>query len=199
MTPEEIKALQDNVAAQAASIKALEDNNKLLLAEKKTKADEAEVAKAEAAALKTKAAQDAGDFKTLAETYKADNEKLKAENSAKEALVVNSAKSSNLSNELAKLGAIAERLPNIMKLADLGKIKFDDATKTVYGADVVAKELQAQMPELFGTKKAPPSDSGNAGGGAGGAMTLEEFNKLPEDEKKKQYKAFFKSRGHEIR
>ena len=77
-------------------------------------------------------------------------------------------------------------------LADLTKIKIDDETGVIYGADVVAKTLQDEWPALFsGDSKPNVSQSAPSSMQKTSKLTVEEWKKLPFHERKKREPELF--------
>lgn len=127
------------------------------------------------------------DWKTLYEKTKAENEALTGKLSSAEQLKVVSKKESEVKKELAKLGVKPEYADRAAKLVNLDSVKFDKETGVVYGAEVVAKTLSEDWPDLFGagstatvTQSAPNSPAPS------GALSLEDWKRLPYDERKKR-------------
>lgn len=196
MTKEEIeKLIEERVAAEK---KALEDKNRELLEEKRKEKERAdqlakEKADAEAAALKEK-----GDFKTLVEKYEADKKAADDRAKAAEERRVAEIKKGAFSLELDKLGIIPERKAFIMGSVSVDSLQYVEAGNVVLGADAKAKEILAQMPEIFG--KPGQNLPGNQGGSGGPAyMSDEWYEKLSAADKDKHYKEYMESKGFKIR
>jgi hypothetical protein len=193
MTEEEIKKLVDERVA--AEKKALEDKNAELLAEKKKEKDRAdqlarEKADAEAASLKEK-----GDFKSLVEKYEND---LKIEREAKKAAEdrrLSEIKKGAFALELDKLGIIPERKAFILASVNVDALQYVEAGNIVLGADTKAKEIQAQMPEIFGKRNNNLPNGGNGGSGDPSYMSDEWYEKLSSKDKDKYYTEYMASKG----
>lgn len=143
---------------------------------------EAEQKAAEERALKEKE-----DYKTLYEKTKAENERLTGSLESAEQQKLNAKKESELKRELAKLGVKPSYAEKAVKLANLDFVKVDNDSGVIYGAEVVAKSLSEDWPDLFGegtTEKV--SQSAPQSPPPTGALTLEEWQKLPYDERRKR-------------
>lgn len=190
----------DRLKAQDESAKKLEAKNKELLDEVKKERD----AKAAAEAQRLK---EAGDYKTLAE--KLENEKK--ESDAKAAQLekdrVADMKKGAFSAELDKLGIIPERKAFILGNTNLDSLTYNESAKMVLGAEIKAKEIQTQMPEIFGKPNNNlPGQGGGSGGnnnngnsGAPAHMTDEWFNKLSVADQDKYRSEYLKSKGVSMR
>lgn len=200
MTQEEIDKLVADKVAEAN--KALEDKNKELLEEKRKEKERAdklaqEKADQEAAALKEK-----GDYKALVEKYESDIKSEKDKREASEKLRISEIKKGAFSAELDKLGIIPERKAFILSSVNLDTVTFNETANVVLGADVKAKDIQAQMPEIFGknTNNLPPNGgSGGSGGNAPAYMTDEWYSALSSADKTKYYSEYMASKGITIK
>lgn len=139
------------------------------------------------------------DYKALYEKEKKDNETLAASLKSQQENLAKGAKLSEAKKELLKLGINPDRVDAAMRLVAIDTIKFDDATKTVVGAEIEAAKLKMLMPELFSQKDPeklphdPPSDK------VPQEMSDEWYNKLPAADRKKHYREYMKQKGIEIR
>ncbi len=143
---------------------------------------EAEKRESEERALKEKE-----DYKTLYEKTKAENEQLTGKLGSAEQQRLDAKKASELKSELAKLGVKPQYAEKAVKLANLDSVKIDKDSGVIYGAEVVAKSLSEDWPDLFGsgssekvTQNAPATPTPT------GALSLEEWQKLPYDERRKR-------------
>lgn len=178
----------------------LEAKNKELLTEKQKEKERADAAEAQRL-------KEAGDYKTLAEKLEAEAKAEKEKNAKLEADRIADLKKGALSTELDKLGILPERKAFIMAHTNLDAVTYNEAAKMVLGAEIKAKEIQTQMPEIFGkpNNNLPGQGGGNGGNnnngnsGAPAHMTQEWFNSLSEADKDKHRSEFLKSQGVTMR
>jgi hypothetical protein len=156
---------------------------------------EAEKRESEEKALKEKE-----DYKTLYEKTKLENESLTGKLDSAENLRLNAKKESELKSELAKLGVKPSYAEKAVKLANLDSIKLDKDSGVIYGAEVVAKSLSEDWPDLFGsqstekvTQTAPASPTTT------GALSLEQWQKLPYDERRKREGEMLQTMGVQMK
>lgn len=98
-----------------------------------------------------------------------------------------------LSNKLRELGVKERYQERVLKLANIKAVGVDESSGLFYGQELEAERVKSEFPDLFGEKKELP-------GGAkiekkdtltGGKLTLEEWKKLPYDERKKREQELF--------
>lgn len=125
-------------------------------------------------------------WKTLFETKSKEVEELTTKLSTIEQHRIEQTKQSELKKELGKLGIKSSYVDRAVKLADLSSIKMDAETGTIYGADVTAKTLASDWPDLFGS--APPAGTNSDAGKppSTSILSLEDWAKLPYEERKKR-------------
>jgi len=142
-----------------------------------------------------KALKEKEDYKTLYEQQKQRVEELTGvvDKAANEKL--NTAKTGELKKELQKLGLKPEYVDKAVQLAELDTVKIDKETGTIYGADLVAKTLSEEWPVLFGAQTDNVSQNAPDTVRPMGALTLEEWQKLPYAERKQREGELFGSQG----
>jgi len=139
-------------------------------------------------------------WEELAKLREKERDEEKAKREANEKALENAAKMGAVSAELEKLGIIPERKTTALRLVNLDAIKYDASSKVVLNAVDIAKELHSSMPEIFGPDKTDKLPANNTNPlPSSGAMTIEWFNSLSPEEKKKNYKEFMKANGHNVK
>lgn len=98
-------------------------------------------------------------------------------------VIVDATKTGALKSELSKLGINQDRFPHVMKLVDLNQIQYDNDSRTVLGAEEIARDLAATLPEWFGTTKIGVNQE--APKQSFGPLTIEKWRELPESERNK--------------
>ena len=137
-------------------------------------------------------------WKTLFETKTKEVEDLTTKLSQIEQHKAHMAKENELKKELTKLGIKANYVDRAVKIADLSSIKIDAETSTVYGADVTAKTLASDWPDLFGSTQTAgvSSDAPNA---PQTPISLDEWQRLPYAERKKREGEMFAKLGINVK
>jgi hypothetical protein len=102
-------------------------------------------------------------------------------------------KTRELRKELVKLGIDTTVIEKVDKLADFESIKVDPETKICIGADTQAKLIYDEWPKLFGNTAVGTNH--DAPETAKRPITLEEWKKLPPEDKKKRKPDLFDSLG----
>jgi hypothetical protein len=132
-------------------------------------------------------------FVEIAEKRKQEADQWKAKYDESQRFITESIKTGAVKNELIKLGIDPKYSNEAIRLIDLGKIHYDNETKTVVGAEDEAKILYEKFPPLFGTQGARASHDAPASKTA--QLTLEEWKKLPYEERKKREGDLYTSLG----
>jgi len=142
-----------------------------------------------------KALKEKEDYKTLYEQQKQRVEELTGvvDKAANEKL--NTAKTGELRKELEKLGVNPKYAEKAVQLAQLDTVKIDKETGTIYGADLVAKTLSEEWPVLFGGQTDNVTQNAPEVPRPTGALTLEEWQRLPYAERKQREGELFSSSG----
>lgn len=162
--------------------------------------DELEQMKAEQKAREEAALKEKEDWKTLYEKTKLEKETLEGKLGSAEMLRQNAKKESELKSELAKLGVKPQYVERASKLANLDSVKIDKETGVIYGAEVVAKALSEDWPDLFGPGQSEKVEQQAPGSVAPtGALSLEEWQKLPYEERKKREGEMMVSQGVKLK
>lgn len=188
----------DKLKADAESARKLEAKNKELLEEKKREKDRADAA--EAARLK-----EAGDYKTLAERLEAEKKATEERAKKLEEDRIKDIKRGAFSSELDKLGIIPERKAFILGSVNVDALQYVEAGNVVLGADIKAKEILSQMPEIFGKpgNNIPGQGQGGGGNGGGGGapahMSDEWFYSLSVADQAKHRAEYLKSKGIQVK
>ena len=127
------------------------------------------------------------DWKTLFEKANEEKKNLEGKLTTVADRELSAKKESELKKELAKLGVKQNYVEKAAKLAQLDSVKIDNETGVIYGADVVAKTLSEEWPDLFGSgasetvrQSAPQTPTST------GVLSLDEWQKLPYEERKKR-------------
>ncbi len=155
---------------------------------------ELEKFKADQKTREEKAARESDDFKKLFEMKSKELEDLQGRLNESKTRELDSKKASVLKSELEKLGLDSKYADKATRLADLKQIKIDNETGVIYGADMVAKTLSEEWPALFGTATETVKQNAPAHPKPTGALTLEEWQKLPYDERRKREGELFGKR-----
>lgn len=179
-----------------AKLKGEKDNFRTSNAKLLAKVEELEnsIKSKEEAALKEKE-----DWKTLFEQKAKEVETLTGTIQLTEKEKLEGVKKTELKKELTKLGINPVFVDQATKLADLDSVKIDKETGVVYGADVVAKTLSEEWKPLFGettpgvTQNAPEAPT------LTGKLSLDEWQKLPYDERKKREGELQSSMGFAVK
>jgi hypothetical protein len=122
--------------------------------------------------LKSKSNQDStdkGDFKSLYERTKADNETLQAKFTEYRDAAVNTRRGEALEAELKKLGLKAGN-ESVIDFADFEEMPHELTSRgriLVHGVEEAARKLKEKYSFAFETKTTPRINSGGAGGGSG--------------------------------
>lgn len=148
--------------------------------------EELENFKAEQKSREENALKEKEDFKQLYENKAKELEEAQGKLQATNLEKLDANKRSELKKELSKLGINPDYADKATRLADLGQIKIDKETGVMYGTDSVAKHLADEWPTLFGTTTESVSQRSPEMPSPTGALTLDEWKKLPYDERKKR-------------
>lgn len=132
-------------------------------------------------------------FQEIAEKRKQEADQWKTKFDESQKMIVDSIKTGAIKTELLKLGIDPKYSGDAIKLIDLNKIHYDNETRVVIGAEDEAKVLLEKFPPLFGTK--PPGVSHAAPSGNSVNITLEDWKKLPYEERKKRENDLYNSMG----
>jgi hypothetical protein len=165
-------------------------------------AEKAKALEAEVAALKHEKLKEKEDYKSMyeladkkAKEYEALIEKTKVEKEQ-------SLKLGSLKRELEKMGASKESMEGLLRLADLGTIKYDDENKVAYGIEEEAKRIKSIIPPAFGVSSAGASHAAPKGGpldvSAEGYKKLfetGEWSKMSKEQRRDYEVRLFESRG----
>lgn len=133
-------------------------------------------------------------FVEIAEKRKQEADQWKQKYDESQKFITESIKQGAIKQELIKLGIDPKYSNEAIKLIDLGKVHFDSETKTVIGAEDEAKILAEKFPPLFGGTGARASHEA-PGTGKPAQLTLEEWKKLPYDERKKRESELYSTLG----
>jgi len=133
------------------------------------------------------------EWKTLAEQRTKEVESWKSKYELKEKLIHDSLKVDALKTELLKMGLDAKYFDIALKAVDLNTISIDTETNVVMGIDSAAKFLREKAAPLFANQV--PNVSHAAPQGNFQALTLEDWEKLPQDDKIKRESELLKNLG----
>jgi len=143
--------------------------------------DELEKIKKEAADRAESELQKNQQFKDLWEKEKQEREKVLGENQKLSSMIQEGSINSALRLELSKLGVKESYMETALKLVDRNTVRIDDETKTIYGADQVAKDFYQKHKELGFFKQPGTSVNHNAPKGMTGAGL--DVSKMSQQEK----------------
>lgn len=132
-------------------------------------------------------------YQEYAERYKKEAETYKEKFEKTQKTIVDSMKLGAFQNEAIKLGMDSKYIQEATKLIDLNKIHYDNDTRVVIGAEDEAKALLERFPPLFGGRT--PGVSHDAPVGKMATLTLDEWKKLPYEERKKREGDLFDTLG----
>ena len=134
------------------------------------------------------------EFKSLAETKEREANEWKTKFESTNKLIRDGLKVNKVRDELGKLGMQPQYMNHALRMIDLNTIDVDEDTKVVTGHDSAAKMLQETFPPLFSSR--PTNVSGAAPAtGAPQTLTLEEWKKLPNDQKRAREKDLYETMG----
>jgi|DEB0MinimDraft_6_1074348.scaffolds.fasta_scaffold03835_4 type IV secretory pathway VirB4 component len=142
-----------------------------------------------------KALKEKEDYKALYEQQKQRVEELTGVVDKAKTERVTATKTVELKKELQKLGLKPEYVEKAVQLAQLDTVQIDKETGTIYGADLVAKTLSEEWPVLFGAETDNVTQNAPQVARPTGALTLEEWQKLPYAERKQREGELFGSQG----
>lgn len=163
-------------------------------------ADEVAQLKADAKNKADAALKEKEDWKTLYEQQKTENESLTGKLGSAENQRLDAKKETELKKELTKLGLDPKYADKAVKLGNLESVKIDKDTGVIYGAEVVAKSLSEDWPALFGsTPTEKVSQSAPAIPSPTGALSMDEWKKLPYDERKKREGEMMQNEGIQLK
>lgn len=137
------------------------------------------------------------NWKTLAEMKDKEAKEWQEKYTSAQRLIEDSAKISEIRTELSKLGLNQGYMDVAMKLADTTSVVFDKENKIVTGAENVARMIREKVPVFF--QKTNPGVDHSAPAGSPGKLTIEDFKKLPLDEKRKREKELYENMGIKLK
>lgn len=144
--PEEPKATEKPSTPEPAPNPILEK----VLKEKKNAMERVRELEAQMQTITDERLKEKEDWKTLYETTKTKLDTLNSELEQERVEKVNGHKLSSLKKELAKMGAQDSAMDALLKLADLGKLKYDSEHKVVLGTEETARAIKDAIPAAFG-------------------------------------------------
>lgn len=139
------------------------------------------------------------EYKTLYENKLSEVNEWKEKYTSQQKEIENGIKRSQLRNELTKLGIKPAYLEKAVNLADLNYVKYDSDAKLVLGADDQARLISEEWKDLFGGNQSRPNHDSPDINSKNGAITLEEWKKLPFEEQKKRMKDVAANMGLELK
>jgi len=132
-------------------------------------------------------------YQEVAEIKKKEADEWKQKYEQTEQRIVTATKASAVKAELLKMGLNPQYAAEMIKLADLNSLHYDDESRVVTGTEEVAKSLYEKFPPLFG--KGKPGVSHDAPQGGGGRLTMQEWKALPREEQLKREPELYATLG----
>lgn len=137
------------------------------------------------------------NFKALYEQRDQELQNIKAQYEQQKNEMTNAAKRSAVKKELQKLGCQTQYVDRLLNLANMENVNFDSETRVVTGHTEVARMLSEEMKPLFGNANVGVNQSSPVGTPSN--LSIEEWKKLPYDQRKKTYAQVMESMGVKIR
>lgn len=136
-------------------------------------------------------------YEELAETRLSEINDWKTKYETSQKTIQNSMKTSVLKKELTKLGCHPEYIDKAVRFADLNEINYDTETGVVSGADNIAKSISEELKPFFGNQAVGTNQSAPVG--TPKTMSIEDWKRLPYEERQKHKAAVYASHGITLR
>lgn len=108
-------------------------------------------------------------------------------------VITDSVKTNSIKKELHKLGMSASYMDHAIKMIDLGSVKIDPDTNTVYGHESAANQIKEMFPPLFGVTMASVDHS--APNVEHKNIDIDAWKNMSHDDKIKYEEQLYKSLG----
>ncbi len=156
-----------------------------LLTEKRNAMEAKRVLEEENRKLKEDRMREKEDLKGLLELRDKEVADYKARDIEREKMIQDSLKVSAIKKEFSKMGMTERHMDKGIRLVDISKLSYDPDTRVVVGAELQAKYLYEDMPELFGKVQTGVNQAAPVGGPSD--LTKAVWLKLPPKEQKERY------------